>query len=164
MTTSHTDDPWACADHDPTDDHPITSEVGSPALHAPPQTTYGQAPTALYAVYTDPVIATAELGADVELDGPWALGLWNEDGDGLVLEGSRGQLLTYLLAATAAVRASGDPVADLDQALRRHQHLCTDRATALEHNRFEDAAQLDDEEIDILREIAELAQLVTDEP
>jgi hypothetical protein len=163
MTPPQTGDPWDHADHDPTSHHPTKSTAAEANPLMSHHTAYGHAKTALYTVYTSPLIATAELGAIDELDGPYVLGLWNDNGDGLALEGSRADLLTYLLAATAAVRAACDPRVDLDQALRRHQHLRDEQAAALEQNRFEDAA-FDDDELEILREIAELAQLVADEP
>jgi hypothetical protein len=47
---------------------------------------------------------SAELGAEGAVDGPYVLGLLNAVGDGLALEGTAAQLITYLETVTWQVR------------------------------------------------------------
>jgi hypothetical protein len=66
-------------------------------------TEWGRASEAGYTLCTAGQ-ASAELGAEDTVDGPYVLGLLNAAGDGLVLEGTATQLVTYLETVTWQVR------------------------------------------------------------
>lgn len=53
------------------------------------------------------------------VSGPFVLGLWNGNGDGLALQGSRREILDYLGHVIAHVRRETHPRLELDQALKR---------------------------------------------
>jgi hypothetical protein len=66
-------------------------------------TEWGHAGEAGYTLCTA-AQASAELGAEGTVDGPYVLGLLNAVGDGLVLEGTATQLVTYLETVAWQVR------------------------------------------------------------
>lgn len=101
---------------------------------------------------------------DHELTARYVLGLWNENGDGLALQGSRRELLDYLSLAAAHVQRETDPRLELDQALKRLQALRAERSAALNHDgRASDIARLDEQEVDLLNDVAEAAAEVNDQ-
>jgi hypothetical protein len=111
--------------------------------------------------------AIEELSPDDEdeLTAPFVLGLWNENGDGVALQGTRRQLLAYLGLATAHVRRETDPRLELDQALKRLRTLREERAAALDRANYSTGgiARLDEHEVDLLDEVAEAAAEVNDQ-
>lgn len=61
------------------------------------RTEWGDAAHALYTIH--PGHRVGELQPDgEEVESPWVLGIWNESGDGLALEGDRGELLAFAAA------------------------------------------------------------------
>ncbi|WAJ47980.1 hypothetical protein OK015_28960 (plasmid) [Mycobacterium sp. Aquia_216] len=101
---------------------------------------------------------------DHELTAPYVLGLWNENGDGLALQGSRRELLDYLSLATAHVQRETDPRRELNQALKGLQELRRERSAALDHDSTGgDIARLDEQEVDLLNDVAEAAAEVNDQ-
>lgn len=102
---------------------------------------------------------------DNELTEPYVLGLWNENGDGLALQGTRRQLLDYLGLVIAHVQRETDPRLELDQALTRLHALRQERAAALDHANSSSCgiAGLDEQEVDLLNDVAEAAVEVNDQ-
>lgn len=76
--------------------------------------------------------AVEELGEEHIITSPYVLGLWNWVGDGLALQGTRRELLTYLRLVIEHVERETDPREELDQALRRLHTLRAERSAALE--------------------------------
>jgi hypothetical protein len=128
------------------------------------QTEWGHASDALYTLHTRERAAEA-LGADDadEITCPYVLGLFNGDGDGLALQGSRGELLTYLRLVTEHVQRETDPRGELDQALRRLHTLRAERGTALERGDQAAVTRLDEQEVGVLDDVAYAAEIVNDE-
>lgn len=102
---------------------------------------------------------------DDEVTAPFVLGLWNENGDGLALQGTRRQLLDYLGLVIAHVQRETDPRLELDQALTRLHTLRRDRAEALDGANYSSRhiADLDEQELDLLNDVAEAAAEVNDQ-
>jgi hypothetical protein len=93
-------------------------------------TEWGHASEALYTLHPRER-AVEELRADDadEITCPYVLGLWNQAGDGLALQGSRRDLLTYLRFGDRTRRARNRPArrtrpstAPTAHAARRAQH------------------------------------------
>jgi hypothetical protein len=125
-------------------------------------TKWGQASTALYTLHTS-AVAAEELHADAPLRGPFVLGLWNEAGDGVALEGTRRELLEYLDAARAHVARETDPQDELDQALKRLHTLRQQRGTALDTGDLSAVTRLDEAEVSVPDDVAYAAELVNDD-
>lgn len=127
---------------------------------------WGHAAHSLYTLHTRPR-GIEELLPDTEneLTEPYILGLWNENGDGLALQGTRRQLLDYLGLVIAHVQRETDPRLELDQALTRLHALRQERAAALNHATSSSCgiAGLDEQEVDLLNEVAEAAAEVNDQ-
>ena len=125
-------------------------------------TELGHAADALYTLHS---ATSCEL--DDDLDEPiaagYVLGLFNCNGDGLALQGTRRQILDYLALVTAYVERETDPRAELDQALRRLRALHRDRAGAREAGDYRTVIRLDEDEIAVLADVAEAAELVIDQ-
>jgi hypothetical protein len=100
-----------------------------------------------------------------EVSAPFVLGLWNENGDGLALQGTRREILDYLGYVTAHVERETDPRLELDQALKRLHTLRQERSAALDHANYStcDIARLDEQEVDLLNDVAEAAAEVNDQ-
>ncbi|KPN46863.1 hypothetical protein [Mycobacterium intracellulare] len=126
-------------------------------------TEWGHARGALYTLHTRQR-ALEELRAedDDELTSPFVLGLWNENGDGLALCGTRRELLDYLALVAGHVTRETDPRLELDQALQRLNTLRAQRATALAGDTTA-ARRIDEQEIDLLIDLAEAAAEVNDQ-
>ena len=127
-------------------------------------TEWGHASGALYTLHPRQR-AIDELRPDDEdaVTGPFVLGLWNESGDGLALEGTRRELLDYLAAVTEHVQRETDPWLELDQALRRLHTLRQQRGTALDAGDTHTVERLDEQEVDLLIDVAEAAAEVNDQ-
>lgn len=64
---------------------------------------------------------------------PWVLGLWNGNRDGLALQGTPSQLITYLERVLDDVKRRTDPKrVELDNALKRLSDLRAERAAVLD--------------------------------
>lgn len=100
-----------------------------------------------------------------ELTAPFVLGLWNENGDGLAVQGTRRQILDYLGHVIAHVQRETDPRLELDQALKRLRTLQQQRRAVLDHANYStcDLARLDEAEVDLLNDVAEAAAEVNDQ-
>ena len=103
-----------------------------------------------------------------EVSAPWVLGLWNANGDGVALEGTRAEVLDFLTLARAHVARETDPRLELDQALKRLTATRTERAAVLEHEGdtgygLSEIRRLDEQEVDDLADVAEAAAIVNDE-
>ena len=125
---------------------------------------WGHASIALYTLHT-PERAAEELLPQERPNGPFVLGLWNENGDGLALQGTRREILDYLGYVTAHVERETDPRLELDQALKRLHTLRQERSAALDHANYStcDIARLDEQEVDLLNDVAEAAAEVNDQ-
>lgn len=128
-------------------------------------TEWGRAADSLYTLHTrDQAIAELQPDDEDDLTAPFVLGLWNGNGDGIALQGTRRELLDYLGYAIAHVQRETDPRLELDQALKRLQALREQRATALDHDlSSSEIARLDEHEVDLLNDIAEAAADVNDQ-
>jgi hypothetical protein len=127
-------------------------------------TQWGHASDALYTLHPRER-AAEELHADdaAEITSPYVLGLWNQNGDGLALHGTRRELLTYLRLATGHVERETDPRGELDQALRRLHNLRTERGAALEAGDHATVTRLDEQEVSVLDDVAYAAETVNDD-
>lgn len=128
-------------------------------------TEWGHASDALYTLHTRER-AAEELRADDadEITCPYVLGMWNQAGDGLALQGSRRDLLTYLRLVIEHVDRETDPREELDQALRRLHTLRAERSTALESGDHAAVTRLDEQEVSVLDDVAYAAEIVNDDP
>lgn len=128
---------------------------------------WGFAATALYTLDT-PKEAIERLTPedDGEITSPFVLGLWNGNGDGLALQGTRREILDYLKLATEYVARETDPRLPLDQALNRLAAHREEIAAAAEHGNYSTCARriarLEEQEVDLLNEVAELAEAVNE--
>ena len=128
-------------------------------------TVWGHAGHSLYTLHSRER-AVEELLPDDEdaITAPFVLGLWNEGGDdGLILQGSRRELLDYLSAAIDYVKRETDPRLELDQALKRLHALRQERAQALEEGNYSHIARLDEQEVGLLNDVAVTAEEVNDQ-
>jgi hypothetical protein len=126
-------------------------------------TEWGHASDALYTLYPT-ARALEELCADDEhVTSPYVLGLFNVNGDGLVLDGTRRELLTYLRRVVEHVERETDPRGELDQALRCLHALREERGTALEASDHIAVTRLDEEEVSVLDDVAYAAEIVNDQ-
>jgi hypothetical protein len=125
---------------------------------------WGHAGIALYTLHT-PERAAEELLGQEHPHGPFVLGLWNENGDGLALQGTRRELLDYLGLVTAHVQRETDPRCELDQALKRLHGLRQERSAAVDTANYSTGhvARLDEQEVDLLNDVAEAAEHVNDQ-
>jgi hypothetical protein len=121
---------------------------------------WGHATEALYTLHTR-AAAEEEYGETVRA--PLALGLFNINGDGLVLEGTRRELLSYLRLVTEHVERETDRRLELDQALRRLHTLRAERGAALDAGDHAAVTRLDEQEVSVLDDVAHVADLVNDE-
>jgi hypothetical protein len=128
------------------------------------RTEWGYANKALYTLHTRER-ATEEPHADNadEMTSPYVLGLWNQTGDGLALQGSRRELVTYLRQVIEHVERETDPREELDQALRRLHTLRAERSTALEAGDHAAVTRLDEQEVSVLDDVAYAAEIVNDQ-
>jgi hypothetical protein len=128
-------------------------------------TEWGHASEALYTLHPRER-AVEELRADDadEITCPYVLGLWNQAGDGLALQGSRRDLLTYLRLVIEHVERETDPRGELDQALRRLHTLRAERSTAFEAGDHAAVTRLDEQEVSVLDDVAYAAEIVNDNP
>lgn len=120
------------------------------------------ASSALYTLHTRER-ALEEL-PEVHITSPYVLGLWNWVGDGLALQGTRRELLTYLRLVIEHVDRETDPRGELDQALRRLHTLRAERSTALESGDHAAVTRLDEQEVSVLDDVAYAAEIVNDDP
>jgi hypothetical protein len=125
-------------------------------------TVWGHAADALYTLHTRERALEELRAVDDHLTSPYVLGLWNGNGDGLALEGTRAELLTYLRLAIEHVERETDPRGELDQALRRLHNLRTERAAALEASDHIAVTRLDEQEVSVLDDVAYAAEVVND--
>ena len=104
-------------------------------------TEWGHASDALYTLHPRER-AAEELRADNahEITCPYVLGLWNQAGDGLALQGTRRELLTYLRLVIEHVERETDPrerarpgVAPAAHTARRAQHRTGGRRPQRRH-------------------------------
>lgn len=129
-------------------------------------TEWGHAAHSLYTLHArQRAIEELQPADDDEITAPFVLGLWNESGDGLALQGTRRQILDYLGHAIAHVQRETDPRLELDQALKRLQSLQQERNAAIDHttHRTCDLGALDEQEIDLLNDVADAAAEVNDQ-
>ena len=79
-------------------------------------TEWGHASEALYTLHPRER-AAEELRAENadEITCPYVVGLWNQTGDGLALQGTRRELLTYLRLVIEHVERETEPRGELDQ-------------------------------------------------
>ena len=125
-------------------------------------TEWGKANEALHTLH-DANAAEFYYEPEEPIHAAFVLGLFNANGDGLALEGTRRQLLDYLRLVTEHVQRETDPRLELDQALKRLHTLRQERAAMLENGHYDAAARLDDQEIDLLKDVAEAAAEVNDQ-
>jgi hypothetical protein len=127
-------------------------------------TKWGRASDALYTLHPRER-AAEELPADNadEITCPHVLGLWNQDGHGLALQGSRRELLTYLRLVIDHVERETDPLEELDQALRRLHTLRAERAAAPGFGDHNAVTRLDEQEVSVLDDVAYAAEIVNDQ-
>lgn len=127
---------------------------------------WGHAAHSLYTLHTR-TRGIEELLPDKEneLTEPFILGLWNENGDGLALHVGDDEAEVVEQLAASAVQRETDPRLELDQALTRLHALRQERAAALDHTHSSSCriADLDEQELDLLNEIAEAAAEVNDQ-
>lgn len=130
---------------------------------------WGDAEGALYELHTRER-ALEELLPDDEdqITKPFVLGLFNGNGDGLALQGTRRELVNYLTLALEYVKRDTDPRLELDQALKRLHALRAERGKILETEGdtgygLAEIRRLDEEEIGLLDDVAETAEAVNDE-
>jgi hypothetical protein len=127
---------------------------------------WGDAEGALYDLHPR-TRAVEELLPDDEdqVTKPFVLGLWNENGDGLALQGTRSQLINYLTLALEHVKRETDPRLELDQALKRLHGLQHERAAALDDVNYSTScvAALDEQEVDLLKDVVVAAEEVNAE-
>jgi hypothetical protein len=124
---------------------------------------WGHASQALYALHPA-ARALEELCADDEhIASPYVLGLWNFNGDGLALEGTRRELLNYLRLVIEHVERETDPRGELDQALRRLHTLRKLRGAAAEASDYLTVTRLDEVEVSMLDDVAYAAEIVNDQ-
>ena len=132
-------------------------------------TEWGGASDALYTLHTRAAAIENLLPADQDgITAPFVLGLWNENGDGLALQGTRRQVLDYLRQVTEHVQRETDPRLELDQALKRLHGLRAERAKILETEAdtgygLAEIRRLDEQEVDLLNDVAELAEGVNED-
>ena len=98
-----------------------------------------------------------------EITCPYVVGLWNQTGDGLALQGTRRELLTYLRQVIEHVERETDPRGELDQALRRLHTLRSERSAALESGDHSAVTLLDEQEVSVLDDVAYAAEIVNDQ-
>ena len=127
-------------------------------------TEWGHASEALYTLHPRER-AAEELRADNadEITCPYVVGLWNQTGDGLALQGTRRELLTYLRQVIEHVERETDPRGELDQALRRLHTLRSERSAALEPGDHAAVTRLDEQEVSVLDDVAYAAEIVNDQ-
>jgi len=126
---------------------------------------WGTAAGALYTLHTRQN-GFEELRAvdEDDLTWPYILGLWNGNGDGLALQGTRREILHYLRLVTAHVERETDPQPELDQALNRLHALRQERADLDDANHNTDTrriARIDEHEVELLNDVADAAQRLT---
>ena len=121
----------------------------------------GHASDALYTLH--PRERALEELREEHITSPYVLGLWNWVGDGLALQGTRRELLTYLRLAIEHVERETDPREELDQALRRLHTLRAERSAALESGDHNAVTRLDEQEVSVLDDVAYAAELVNDQ-
>ncbi|KQH79962.1 hypothetical protein AO501_07335 [Mycobacterium gordonae] len=128
---------------------------------------WGTAAGALYTLRTrDSGIEELRPDDEDDLTSPYILGLWNGNGDGLALQGTRREILHYLRLVIACVERETDPRPQLDQALTRLNTLRLRRADLDDANQNTDArriARIDDEETLLLRDVAHAAERLAHE-
>ena len=127
-------------------------------------TEWGHASDALYTLHPRER-AAEELRADNadEITCPYVVGLWNQTGDGLALQGTRRELLTYLRLVIEHVERETDPRGELDQALRQLHTLRSERSAALEAGDHAAVTLLDEQEVSVLDDVAYAAEIVNDQ-
>lgn len=129
---------------------------------------WGKAEHALYTLYArEQAAEELHLGSG-EVTHPWVLGLWNENGDGVALQGTRSQLLHYLRLVTEHVARETDPRLELDQAIKRVKAVRAQRNMIMETqgdtgNGLAEIRRLDEEEVGLLAELAEIAEAVNED-
>ena len=127
---------------------------------------WGDAEGALFDLHTR-ARALEELLPDDEdqVTQPFVLGLWNGNGDGLALQGTRRQLINYLTLVIEHVKRETDPRLELDEALKRLHGLQHERAVARDDVNYSTAciAAFDEQEVDVLKDVAEAAEEVNTE-
>ena len=127
---------------------------------------WGDAEGALFDLHTR-ARALEELLPDDEdqITQPFVLGLWNGNGDGLALQGTRSQLINYLTLVIEHVKRETDRRLELDQALKRLHGLQHERAAALDDINYSTSciAALDEQEVDLLKDVADAAEEVNAE-
>jgi hypothetical protein len=127
-------------------------------------TDWGHASDALYTLHPRER-AAEELRAENadEITGRYVVGLWNQTGDGLALQGTRRELLTYLRQVIEHVERETDPRGELDQALRQLHTLRSERSAALESGDHAAVTRLDEQEVSVLDDVAYAAEIVNDQ-
>jgi len=127
-------------------------------------TEWGHASEALYTLHPRER-AAEELRAENadEITCPYVVGLWNQTGDGLALQGTRRELLTYLRLVIEHVERETDPRGELDQALQRLHTLRSERSAALESGDHSAVTRLDEQEVSVLDDVAYAAEIVNDQ-
>jgi hypothetical protein len=127
-------------------------------------TDWGHASDALYTLHPRER-AAEELRAENadEITGRYVVGLWNQTGDGLALQGTRRELLTYLRQVIEHVERETDPRGELDQALRQLYTLRSERSAALEAGDHAAVTRLDEQEVSVLDDVAYAAEIVNDQ-
>ncbi|WP_205878848.1 hypothetical protein [Mycobacterium camsae] len=128
---------------------------------------WGTAAGALYTVHTrENGIEHLRPDDEDDLTSPYILGLWNGNGDGLALQGTRREILHYLRLVIARVERETDPRTELDQTLTRLNTLRQQRADHFEcinpHNAREILRLAADETL-LLHDVAGAAQRLVDE-
>jgi hypothetical protein len=132
-----------------------------PATRLRSLTNYAQATAALYTLRK---ANPADL--HYEPDEPaYTLDLFNAGGDGLALQGTRREILDYPSLVTEYVKRETDPRPELNQALKRLHTLRQERAAAHDDANYSTChvARLDEQEVDLLNDVAEAAEHVNDE-
>jgi hypothetical protein len=124
---------------------------------------WGYVETALYTLHLRERVAD-ELRPDVnDITAPYVLGIWNESGDGVALEGDRRQLLNFATALTAYLERETSPLPALSHALAELHVLRQRRGAALEDDDLSQVPALDEQEVQLLSDVADTAAAVHDD-
>lgn len=129
---------------------------------------WGLADGALYEIRTREKAIEELLPEDEEITKPYVLGLWNSNGDGLALQGTRREIVEYLSLAIAHVKRETDPRLELDQAIKRVKAVRAERNSVMETEgdtgyALAEIRRLDEEEVGLLCELADIAEDVNED-
>jgi hypothetical protein len=97
-----------------------------------------------------------------EVESPWVLGIWNESGGGLALEGDRGELPAFAAALHGFIERETSPLPALRRALTELHTLQKQRNAALDAGEHSRVCKLEEQEVTLLYNVADVASEVAD--